>query len=43
MCVGKGGVHGEVTANEEQHPRYSILAALMKDMPRVVEATAVGA
>jgi hypothetical protein len=43
MCVGKDGMKGEVAAYKEASPRYGELAALMDDVPRVVEASAMRA
>jgi hypothetical protein len=43
MFVGEDGVHGEVAAHKKASPGNGKLAALVNDVPRVVEATAVGA
>jgi hypothetical protein len=43
MFVGEDGVHGEVAAYKEASPGYGEFAALVDDVPRVVEAAAVGA
>jgi hypothetical protein len=42
MGIGEGGMHGEVAANEKPHAGNGISVALVEDMPRVVEASAVG-
>jgi hypothetical protein len=42
MFIGKDGVEGEVAAYEEASPRNGELSALVDDVPRVEEATAVG-
>jgi hypothetical protein len=42
MCIGEGGVHGEVAAYKKASSRYGELPALVEDVPRVVKAAAVG-
>jgi hypothetical protein len=43
MCVGEGGVYGEVSTYEEEHSWNGEVTASMEDVPEVEELAAVRA